>query len=65
MTFLAALAESFFMIQYNKVAKLQIKYMLNVIEDTRNEFKIKLTDKQDNALKFQFGTSNIKKYQNI
>ena len=39
--------------------------MLNVIEDTRNEFKIKLTDKQDNALKFQFGTSNIKKYQNI
>ena len=34
--------------------------MLNVIEDIRNEFKIKLTDKQDNALKFQFGTSNIK-----
>lgn len=35
--------------------------MLNVIEDTRNEFKIWLTDKQYNALKFQFGTSNIKK----
>ena len=34
--------------------------MLNVIEDTRNEFKIGLTDKQDNALKFQFETSNIK-----
>ena len=34
--------------------------MLNVIEDTRNEFKIKLIDKQYDALKFQFGTSNIK-----
>ena len=34
--------------------------MLNVIEDTRNEFKVKLTDKQYNALKFQFGTSNKK-----
>lgn len=53
------------MVWYSKVAKLEVRYMLNVIEDARNEFKIELTDKWYNILKLQFGTSNIKKYQNI
>ena len=65
MAFLTTFAELFFMVWYSKVAKLEVRYMLNVIEDARNEFKIELTDKWYNILKLQFGTSNIKKYQNI
>ena len=45
MAFLTTFAELFFMVWYSKVAKLEVRYMLNVIEDARNEFKIELTDK--------------------